>query len=75
MSTTTPAAAKSAPRSAGRHGRERDRAATAGRPAKGKAEKRVIRAEAEVTILGPDRMSIRLFRKRKGGADAKAEAE
>ena len=25
--------------------------------------KRVIRAEAEVTILGPDRMSIRLFRK------------
>jgi hypothetical protein len=25
---------------------------------------RVIRAEAEVTILGPDRMSIRLFRKR-----------
>ena len=45
------------------------------RSAKGKAEKRVIRAEAEVTILGPDRMSIRLFRKRKGGADAKAEAE
>jgi hypothetical protein len=42
----------------------------------GKVEKkRVIRAEAEVTILGPDRMSIRLFRKRKGGADAKAEAE
>jgi len=45
------------------------------RAAKGKAEKRVIRAEAEVTILGPDRMSIRLFRKRKGGADANAEAE
>lgn len=42
---------------------------------KGKGEKRVIRAEAEVTILGPDRMSIRLFRKRKGGADANAEAE
>ena len=42
---------------------------------KGKGEKRVIRAEAEVTILGPDRMSIRLFRKGKGGADAKAEAE
>ena len=41
----------------------------------GKAEKRVIRAEAEVTILGPDRMSIRLFRKRKGGADANAEAD
>jgi hypothetical protein len=34
----------------------------------------VIRAEAEVTILGPDRMSIRLFRKghNKGG-DANAE--
>lgn len=45
------------------------------REAKGKAEKRVIRAEAEVTILGPDRMSIRLFRKRAGGSDAKAEAE
>jgi hypothetical protein len=46
------------------------------REAKGKTEKkRVIRAEAEVTILGPDRMSIRLFRKRAGGADAKAEAE
>ena len=44
------------------------------RAAKGKAEKRVIRAEAEVTILGPDRMSIRLFRKRKGGADAKARS-
>jgi hypothetical protein len=36
--------------------------------------KRVIRAEAEVTILGPDRMSIRLFRKgHKGGGDASAE--
>ena len=34
--------------------------------------KRVIRAEAEVTILGPDRMSIRLFRKGHG-KDAKAE--
>ena len=31
---------------------------------------RVIKAEAEVTILGPDRMSIRLFRK---GRDANAE--
>lgn len=45
------------------------------RSGKGKAEardnsKRVIRAEAEVTILGPDRMSIRLFRK---GRDANAE--
>src|SRR6185437_8256442 len=34
--------------------------------------KRVIHAEAEVTILGPDRMSIRLFRKR--GTDAQAKA-
>lgn len=33
---------------------------------------RVIHAEAEVTILGPDRMNIRLFRKR--GADAEAKA-
>ncbi len=35
---------------------------------------RVIRAEAEVTIIGPDRMSIRLFRKRHG-ANANARAE
>lgn len=41
--------------------------------AKGEGARRVIRAEAEVTILGPDRMSIRLFRK--GGAGAKAEAD
>lgn len=34
-------------------------------------EKRVISADAEITILGPDRMSIRLFRK---GDKAKAEA-
>lgn len=33
---------------------------------------RVIRAEAEVTILGPDRMSIRLFRR---GSDANAKAD
>jgi hypothetical protein len=33
--------------------------------------KRTIHAEAEVTILGPDRMTIRLFRK---GSAAKAEA-
>lgn len=39
---------------------------------KGKAGPRTIHAEAEVTILGPDRMSIRLFRSR--GASAKAEA-
>lgn len=41
--------------------------------AKGEGARRVIRAEAEVTILGPDRMNIRLFRK--GGAGARAEAE
>ena len=33
---------------------------------------RVIHAEAEVTILGPDRITIRLFRKR--ATNAKAEA-
>ncbi len=37
-------------------------------------EKRVINAEAEITILGPDRMSIRLFRKG-DGTKAKASAE
>ncbi|MGE0565714.1 MAG: hypothetical protein AB7O50_14495 [Pseudolabrys sp.] len=37
-----------------------------------RGEPRVIRAEAEVTILGPDRMSIRLFRK---GTDANAKAD
>ncbi|MGB7258236.1 MAG: hypothetical protein WBD48_09190 [Pseudolabrys sp.] len=36
-------------------------------------EVRVIHAEAEVTIIGPDRMSIRLFRKRGGNANAKAD--
>jgi hypothetical protein len=35
--------------------------------------KRVIHAEAEVTILGPDRMSIRLYRKRGSGGDANAK--
>lgn len=35
---------------------------------------RVIRAEAEITILGPDRMSIRLFRKRHG-AEPEAKAQ
>lgn len=36
-------------------------------------ERRVINAEAEITIIGPDRMSIRLFRK--GDARARASAE
>lgn len=38
------------------------------------SKKRVIEADAEVTIIGSDRMSIRLFRKR-GGAQAKASAD
>lgn len=42
-------------------------------PARADNKKRVIEADAEVTIIGPDRMSIRLFRKR--GAQAKASAE
>jgi hypothetical protein len=42
------------------------------RPSHKAATPRTIRAEAEVTILGPDRMNIRLFRKR--GGDAKAQA-
>jgi hypothetical protein len=36
--------------------------------------RRTIRAEAEITILGPDRMSIRLFRKQ-DGSDANAKIE
>lgn len=43
-------------------------------PKREDGKKRVIEADAEVTILGPDRMSIRLFRKGKGGS-AKASAE
>ena len=41
------------------------------KPAGGEEAPRVIRAEAEVTILGPDRMSIRLFRRR-GEPEAQA---
>lgn len=37
--------------------------------------RRVIEADAEVTILGPDRMSIRLFRKGNRGTKANASAE
>lgn len=40
----------------------------------GDSKQRVIRAEAEVTILGPDRMSIRLFRK-PGAANANASTK
>ena len=36
------------------------------RRARESGKQRVIRAEAEVTILGPDRMNIRLFRKGRG---------
>jgi len=43
------------------------------RATRGASGVRVIRAEAEVTILGPDRMNIRLFRRR--GTDANAKAE
>jgi hypothetical protein len=38
----------------------------AGGRASGDGKKRVIEADAEVTIIGPDRMSIRLFRKGHG---------
>lgn len=47
---------------------------TASRASGDETKKRVIDAEAEITILGPDRMSIRLFRKR-GGPDAKAPTD
>jgi hypothetical protein len=44
------------------------------RPSRGDTKKRVIAADAEVTILGPDRMSIRLFRKGQGPkANARAD--
>ncbi len=36
-------------------------------------EKRVIEADAEITIIGPDRMSIRLFRKSGSKANASVE--
>lgn len=44
------------------------------RPDKDDGKKRVISADAEITIIGPDRMSIRLFRK-SGSAKANAKAE
>lgn len=49
--------------------------AAAKRPAGDGNKKRVIEADAEVTILGPDRMSIRLFRKGHRGANARASAD
>jgi hypothetical protein len=43
-------------------------------PRRDDTKKRVIAADAEVTILGPDRMSIRLFRKGQGPkAQARAD--
>jgi hypothetical protein len=53
----------------------RDTSKSAKSVKRGDDKQRVIRAEAEVTILGPDRMSIRLFRKRAAGGDAKASTE
>jgi hypothetical protein len=51
-----------------------EQAAPKGESAKRDAgTRRVIEADAEVTIIGSDRMSIRLFRKR-GAAQAKASA-
>ena len=47
------------------------RRSRAEKPAPGQ---RVIHAEAEVTILGPDRMSIRLYRKRES-RDANAKVD
>lgn len=41
-------------------------AAVVGSDATGRGQSRVIDADAQVTILGPDRMNIRLFRKGRG---------
>ena len=41
----------------------------------GKTKGRVIHADAEVTILGPDRMIIRLFRKKSRGSERSARAD
>jgi hypothetical protein len=49
-------------------------AAPVQRPSRDDNKKRVIQADAEVTILGPDRMMIRLFRKGQGPkANARAD--
>lgn len=47
---------------------------TGGR-ASGDGKKRVIEADAEVTIIGPDRMSIRLFRKGHGPSAKTTDGE
>jgi hypothetical protein len=60
---------------AARRARDKGPAHDAGRRARAEAGwPRVIHAEAEVTILGPDRMNIRLFRQRPG-SDAEAAAD
>jgi hypothetical protein len=61
---------RAAGRSEARHSETNRHAKDKTTAARDSGAKRVIRAEAEVTILGPDRMSIRLFRK---GRDANAE--
>lgn len=45
------------------------------RASRGDGKKRVIAAEAEITIIGPDRMSIRLFRKRSQNSRASSRTE
>ena len=52
--------------------RARAKQASAGAQVIQRNEKRIFSAEAEITVLGPDRMSIRLFRK---GAPANSNAE
>jgi hypothetical protein len=49
-------------------------ASTQQRTARDNNKKRVIQADAEITVLGPDRMTIRLFRKGQGPkANARAD--
>lgn len=45
------------------------------RPSRDNTKKRVIEADAEITIIGPDRMNIRLFRKRSHSSRTTARAE
>jgi hypothetical protein len=66
----TPLPPQSAPRAP--HATAERPASKDASPLDANAEQRVIKADAEITILGPDRMSIRLFRKR--GAEANARA-
>jgi hypothetical protein len=63
-----------APRWAPAHSR-RQQAEIKERITRDDLKKRVIKADAEVTILGPDRMIIRLFRKGSRGGAARARAQ